>query len=117
MRITVGNKRHEFSKVVLGAVMVLYFVAAIYASVIVWNSPEHLPEYLAYIGTPTATAIGFYAWKAKNENVIKVAKDLEKETEKDAKKGKKTTPEAKAKLVRAVAEVLGEIETGDGDGT
>lgn len=114
---TVDGKRHEFSKVVLGAVMGLYFVTAVYAAVIVWNAPEHLPEYLTYIGAPTATAIGFYAWKAKNENVIKVAKDLEKEAEKDNKKGKKTTPEAKAKLVRAVAEVLGEIETENGDGT
>lgn len=74
MRITVEKTRHEFSKVVLGTVMVLYFVAAVYASVIVWNSPEHLPEYLAYIGTPTATAIGFYSWKARSENVLKISK-------------------------------------------
>ena len=40
---------------------------------------------------------------------------IEKDAEKDSKKGKKTTPEAKAKLVKVVAEVLNKIETEDLD--
>lgn len=101
----------EFSKIVLGAVMLLFFVGAVFGGYIVTCDTSGLGVLLSYIGAPTCTAIGFYAWKAKNENVIKVAKALEKEAEKDSKKGKKTTPESKAKLVKAVAEVLGEIET------
>jgi hypothetical protein len=27
---------------------------------------------LTYIGTPVATAIGFYTWKSKNENLAKL---------------------------------------------
>ena len=72
----------QFSKLVLGAVVLLFFAAGVFAAVVVWENPEHLGEYLAYIGAPTATAIGFYAWKAKAENVIKISKDkkLSKET-------------------------------------
>lgn len=101
----------EFSKLVLGAVMLLFFAGAAFGAYIVTCDTSGLGVLLSYIGAPTVTAIGFYAWKAKNENVLKVAKALEKEIEKDSKKGKKTTPEAKAKLVKAVAEVLGAIET------
>jgi hypothetical protein len=71
--------KHEFSKVVLGAVMVLYLAGAIYGAVIVWQDCTLLGELLAYIGAPTAVAIGFYAWKAKAENVIKISAAVEDE--------------------------------------
>ena len=32
--------------------------------------------YAAYLGGPTATAIGFYAWKSKAENVLKIGRSL-----------------------------------------
>lgn len=32
------------------------------------------------VGAPTATAIGFYAWKAKAENVIKIKQEHPEET-------------------------------------
>ena len=69
--------RREFSKVVLGAVMILYFAGAIYGAVIVWQDSSLLGELLAYIGAPTAVAIGFYAWKAKAENVIKISQAVQ----------------------------------------
>ena len=34
-----------------------------------------------YVGTPTAGAIGFYSWKAKAENVVKIKKANPEETE------------------------------------
>ena len=34
--------------------------------------PNQLSVFLAYVGTPAATAIGFYSWKAKAENVVKI---------------------------------------------
>lgn len=37
--------------------------------------------FLAYVGTPTATVIGFYSWKAKAENVVKIKKANPEETE------------------------------------
>lgn len=69
--------KREFSKVVLGAVMILYFAGAIYGGVIVWQDSSLLGELLAYIGAPTAVAIAFYAWKAKAENVIKISQAVQ----------------------------------------
>jgi hypothetical protein len=63
----------EFSKIVLGSVMLLYFAGAIFGGYIVMQDSSLLPELLAYIGAPTAVAIGFYAWKAKAENIIKIS--------------------------------------------
>lgn len=39
-----------------------------------------ISEY-CYVGTPTATVIGFYSWKAKAENVVKIKKANPEETE------------------------------------
>lgn len=66
----------EFSKIVLGAVMILYFAGAIFGGYIVMQDSSLLGELLAYIGAPTAVAIGFYAWKAKAENIIKISADV-----------------------------------------
>jgi hypothetical protein len=53
--------------------MLLYFAGAIFGGYIVMQDSTLLPELLAYIGAPTAVAIGFYAWKAKAENIIKIS--------------------------------------------
>ena len=42
---------------------------------------SQLGVFLAYVGTPTATVIGFYSWKAKAENVVKIKKANPEETE------------------------------------
>lgn len=66
----------EFSKIVVAAVMATYFVGVgVGGLVVMQRAPEQLAPYLAFIGAPTAMAIGFYAWKAKAENVIKLGKD------------------------------------------
>lgn len=72
-------KRPEFSKAVVCTVMATYFLGlgvGVYAVLaILRSSPEYSVEALAslftYIGAPTATSIGVYAWKAKNENMQK----------------------------------------------
>jgi hypothetical protein len=33
-----------------------------------------------FVGAPTATALGFYAWKARTENIMKIKKENPKET-------------------------------------
>lgn len=66
------NKKTEFTKVVIGGVMVLYFAAAVFGGVVVWLMPDMLGEWLTFIGAPTTAALGFYCWKAKNENIIKL---------------------------------------------
>ena len=90
--------KHEFSKIVLGAVMLLYFAGAIYGAVIVWQDCSLLGELLAYIGAPTAVAIGFYAYKAKCENVVKISRAVTSD--------KKLDSETKKQIVSGVAGVL-----------
>lgn len=67
------NKRIEFSKLVLAMVMLTYFFGVLIGVVIVLRSSGELGALLAFIGAPVATALGFYYWKAKNENVQKIA--------------------------------------------
>ena len=74
------KKKLEFSKIVLLAVMLTYFIGlffAIYAvNKILMDYPEWAIQALislfGYIGAPISIAIGFYSWKAKNENTMKI---------------------------------------------
>ena len=65
-------RKFEFSKLILSGVLLTYFAGfgvGLWAVVI---DISQLGVFLAYVGTPTATAIGFYSWKAKAENVVKI---------------------------------------------
>lgn len=64
----------EFSKLVLGSAVVIWAAGAVFGAVIVNEEHSQLRELFAYIGAPTATAFGFYAWKAKAENIMKIGK-------------------------------------------
>lgn len=68
------NGKREFSKLVLGACMLVYIVTVGFGFYVVCQCPEQLDGLLTFVGAPTAVAIGFYAWKAKCENVIKYNK-------------------------------------------
>ncbi len=70
----------EFSKIVLGSAVVIWAAGAVFGAYIVNEEREQLRELLAYIGAPTATAFGFYAWKSKAENVLKIAKSKKMDT-------------------------------------
>lgn len=71
----------EFSKLILMVVMLLYFITVgvgIKLSLIDYTQYSTLAM---LVGAPTATAIGFYAWKAKAENIVKIKKENPQETE------------------------------------
>lgn len=65
----------EFSKAVLLLVMATYFVGLIVGIKIVLLDTTQLTALLVYIGGPTTTAIAFYSWKAKAENLLKIKKE------------------------------------------
>lgn len=75
----VGHKL-EVSKILLFCVMLTYFIGLILGAYVVLEDPSQLGTLLVYIGTPTAVTIGFYSWKAKAENVIRMKKDNPVET-------------------------------------
>lgn len=100
-------KKHEFSKLILGSVMLLYFAGAVFGGAVIIIDHAGLEALLAYIGAPTATAIGFYAWKARAENVIKISQTLEKD--------RKITEQTKQKLISGIAKTISDIETEEFD--
>lgn len=74
------NPHIEFSKIVIGAVMLTYFVAfALGVRIIVAGDSDKLPTFYGFVGSATSVAIGFYSWKAKNENVCKIGKTQDAE--------------------------------------
>ena len=73
-------RKLEFSKIVLVLVLLTYFVGVFIGVKVSLIDVSQLAALLAYIGTPTAAAIGFYCWKAKAENIVKIKKDNPEET-------------------------------------
>ena len=67
-------RKPEFSKIVLSAAVITWLAGAVFGGYIVNEERSQLGELLTYIGAPAATAFGFYYWKAKCENVIKMTK-------------------------------------------
>lgn len=74
-------RKIEFSKLVLSAVLLTYFAGFGLGFWAVTIDISQLGVFLAYVGTPTAVVIGFYSWKAKAENVVKIKKANPDETE------------------------------------
>ena len=74
-------RKIEFSKLVLSAVLLTYFAGFGVGFWAVTIDLSQLGVFLAYVGTPTATVIGFYSWKAKAENVVKIKKAEPEATE------------------------------------
>lgn len=58
----------EFSKKVIVAITVLWFIGAIYASVIIWRNNYGLEALLSYIGAPVAGGVISYMLKTAFEN-------------------------------------------------
>lgn len=79
-----SKEKPSFTKSIMTIVMLLYFLGAIMGGVLVILAAlidvnlggtidtAMFIAYAAYIGGPTATAIGFYAWKSKAENILKI---------------------------------------------
>ena len=74
------KKGFEFSKLILLAVMVLYFIAVCIGVRLSFLDYTQYSTLAMLVGAPTATAIGFYSWKAKAENVVKLKKENPEET-------------------------------------
>ena len=76
MRSKRGSKT-EFSKKILITVTIATILIVIASFVLMWRMMDLSP--LSYIITgifaELASATGFYYWKAKNENMVKLTKD------------------------------------------
>ena len=83
------EKTNSFSKSIMSIIVFLYLIGSLIGTALVilaaiMNVQQNTPldtgmfiAYAAYLGGPTATAIIFYAWKSKAENVLKIGKSFE----------------------------------------
>ena len=72
-------KRFETSKVALAAALTFSFTGGL---VVIIGWVQGLPDAWQMLGAvlvPGATALGFYAWKAKAENLVKNARKIDKD--------------------------------------
>lgn len=71
-----GKKKPlEFSKIIMLNVLITYFMGFFVGVTVVDKDPTQLSILLTYIGTPTTMSMGFYCWKAKAENCLKMQKN------------------------------------------
>ena len=74
----------EFSKKIFYIVITLFIIVLAYSMALMWKTgiTDGLAYLIPSVGTIAATAIGFYYWKAKAENAIKLSKEYEASLEK-----------------------------------
>lgn len=74
------KKRFESTKLIIGAVMLCYFISLIFSmfyieQLTLLSYPEYATDcfktWLTFVGVPVPVSIGFYCWKAKGENIPK----------------------------------------------
>ena len=74
-------KNMEFSKKLLYFIMmIILFLCALTAVSVFMGMYEPLSSLIVGVFTLASIAFGFYYWKAKNENIRKYAKGIDKDT-------------------------------------
>lgn len=68
-------KPKEFSKKVITAMTLLWFVAAVFGGIVVWVNGYGLEALLSYVGAPMTAGILGYMIKSATENKEKIKKE------------------------------------------
>jgi hypothetical protein len=71
------KQKKEFSKKIFNIVITLFIIVLFYSMALMWktNMTDGLMYLIPSVSGLTATCIGFYMWKAKMENMIKLTKE------------------------------------------
>ena len=72
-----NKPKKEFSKKIFNIVITLFIIVIFYAMALMWktNNTDGLMYLIPSVGTLASVTIGFYYWKAKMENMIKLSKE------------------------------------------
>ena len=72
-----NKPKKEFSKKIFNIVITLFIIVIIYAMALMWKvgTTDGLMYLIPSVGTLASVTIGFYYWKAKMENIIKLSKE------------------------------------------
>lgn len=81
MVISKMNKRNkpqkEFSKKIFNIVITLFIIVIFYAMALMWktDTTDGLMYLIPAVGALASVTVGFYYWKAKMENMVKLSKE------------------------------------------
>ena len=72
-----NKPKKEFSKKIFNIVITLFIIVIFYAMALMWktNTIDGLIYLIPAVGTLASVTIGFYYWKAKMENIVKLSKE------------------------------------------
>ena len=72
-----NKPKKEFSKRIFNIVITLFIIVIFYAMALMWktNTTDGLMYLIPAVGTLASVTIGFYYWKAKMENIVKLSKE------------------------------------------
>ena len=73
-----GNKpQKEFSKKIFNIVITLFIIVIFYAMALMWktDTTDGLMYLIPAVGALASVTVGFYYWKAKMENMVKLSKE------------------------------------------
>ena len=72
-----NKPKKEFSKKIFNIVITLFIIVILYAMALMWKvgTTDGLMYLIPSVGTLASVTIGFYYWKAKMENMIKLSKE------------------------------------------
>lgn len=76
-----NKKKFEFSKIIIFIVGVVTIAVTAFTLYMVWETKDLsvLSYLIPAIYTETASATGFYFWKARTENKIRMSKQIQEE--------------------------------------
>ena len=79
------KKKFEFSKIIFVYIAIMFTIVIIFTMVLMWVTQD--TSAVAYlipaVGGLMATTVGFYSWKAKAENVLKIQQNASSEINAD----------------------------------
>ena len=72
-----NNPKKEFSKKIFNIVITIFIIVIFYAMALMWKTgtTDGLMYLIPSVGTLASVTIGFYYWKAKMENIVKLSKE------------------------------------------
>ena len=72
-----NKPKKEFSKKIFNIVITLFIIVIFYSMALMWKTgtTDGLMYLIPSVGTLASVTIGFYYWKAKMENMIKLSKE------------------------------------------
>ena len=72
-----NKSKKEFSKKIFNIVITLFIIVLFYSMALMWKvgTTDGLMYLIPSVGTLASVTVGFYFWKSKMENMIKLSKE------------------------------------------